>query len=69
MSTLYIKFAKTFKSGVGFSLRKCRTCLATYEQMSTKVTVFQDNVSSTLAVLLYLLVSSRRLYSSNCRVL
>lgn len=27
-----------FKSGVGFALRKCRVCLATYEQMSTKVT-------------------------------
>ena len=26
-----------FKSGVGFSLRKCRNCLATYESMSTKV--------------------------------
>ena len=25
-----------FKSGVGFSLRKCRQCLATYEQMSTR---------------------------------
>ena len=26
-----------FKVGVGFSLRKCRMCLATKEQMSTKV--------------------------------
>ena len=26
-----------FKNGVGFALRKCRSCLATYEQMSTKV--------------------------------
>lgn len=28
-----------FKVGVGFSLRKCRMCLATKEQMSTKVLV------------------------------
>lgn len=28
-----------FKVGVGFSLRKCRMCLATKEQMSTKVCV------------------------------
>ena len=27
-----------FKVGVGFSLRKCRMCLATKEQLSTKVT-------------------------------
>lgn len=26
-----------FKVGVGFSLRKCRDCLATGEQISTKV--------------------------------
>lgn len=26
-----------FKVGVGFSLRKCRMCLATHEQISTKV--------------------------------
>ena len=26
-----------FKVGVGFALRKCRQCLATYEQMSTQV--------------------------------
>lgn len=26
-----------FKVGVGFSLRKCRMCMATREQLSTKV--------------------------------
>ena len=26
-----------FKVGVGFSLRKCRMCMATKEQLSTKV--------------------------------
>lgn len=26
-----------FKTGVGFSLRKCRMCLATKEQLSVKV--------------------------------
>ena len=26
-----------FKIGVGFSLRKCRHCLATQEEMNTKV--------------------------------
>lgn len=29
-----------FKSGVGFSLRKCRHCLATYESMSSKVCTY-----------------------------
>lgn len=29
-----------FKAGVGFALRKCRMCLATKEQISTKVLLF-----------------------------
>ncbi len=29
-----------FKVGVGFSLRKCRNCMATLEQMSTKVSTY-----------------------------
>ena len=27
-----------FKVGVGFALRKCRICMATHEQIQTKVT-------------------------------
>lgn len=29
-----------FKVGVGFSLRKCRVCMATQEQLSTKVRTY-----------------------------
>lgn len=31
-----------FKVGVGFSLRKCRVCMATQEQLSTKVHMYNS---------------------------
>lgn len=36
-----------FKVGVGFSLRKCRMCLATKEQLSTKVKYVTDHCHNT----------------------
>ena len=35
--TLALHSMGGFKIGVGFSLRKCRMCLATRDQLSTKV--------------------------------
>ena len=35
--TLGSNFLGGFKEGVGFSLRKCRRCLATKQDMSQKV--------------------------------
>ena len=32
-----------FKVGVGFALCKCRECMATYEDMQTKVWTFTSN--------------------------
>lgn len=31
-----------FKVGVGFAFRKCRRCLATYEQLSTQVFIVKS---------------------------
>ena len=33
-----------FKVGVGFSLRKCRMCLTTKDQMSTKVLIMIERL-------------------------
>lgn len=33
-----------FKVGVGFALRKCRMCLATKEQLSTKVMLVTNKI-------------------------
>ena len=54
-----------FKEGVGFSLRKCRWCMATLSDMSSKVsftTLHIFNNSSGYSCSLQLLVSSYRVY-------
>jgi len=38
-----------FKVGVGFSLRKCRNCLATKETMSVQVHI-QENISGGMLI-------------------
>lgn len=51
-----------FKVGVGFSLRKCRMCLATQDQMSTKVVVHVFMRYTFTAVHIYFgLVQSKRI--------
>lgn len=57
-----------FKGGLSRALRKCRCCLATYEQMSTKVNKTVNIISykpNIYGNLLYDTVQECRIYSEN----
>lgn len=58
-----------FKAGVGFALRKCRMCLATKEQISTKVLKLSVLIFLMLSLFfLFYSVQSQTICSKNTRV-